>query len=544
MSTPIGKMILFFALAIFGVSAVAQPLDTLLVVRQTYAGGVNSINAFVVRPAGNGSNLQVAKDGLTESATGTLGSMPITDYPAAMTDQQIMSSLSSSMQNASTAIGAGMQAYMEANGVGSGVFDFEQKLYRSGGKTQLLVATVMIGHDGQVFFGDPRIVDQSPGILYAIYTPLAVANGLPQNWAYPNAGTIQWQMRDMNWNPLTAMHVVNVNGAYDPPQYSNTAGGPAPAGCSGVAPNVTCNPDFGLSCLSDKSSSASCPQTYPDIKALIAQNSAAFAILDYTRTLQPVYTQQANGTRTANAALSVNSRVATYNGCGGVRYDNSGAQGFKLQAATDRYLVQTDGGYSYLNEFKSYSLSPTLPYSGSVTVTRAQAAGLPGEIVNPDGTLVPVSSVANLVYLAPVAITGNTSTTIVSFIRSVRDSRDYYSVAYTCTGNSATTTIPVTLAVNRGESYPSYLNSRCGEGSFGWFYGSLFSVSIDFSRADSQWMPLGIGRWDIGLDVYDNSCVMSNVYIWRHGCAGGACSASFKVDDAGSGSAGTFSYSY
>lgn len=510
------RLIILLALSLFTVVAEASTANTMLLVQQSYADGVNSVQADTVIPAGNGTELQSATMGIPDSQASTFAVMPITNYPSSMTNQQIIDSLSSTMQNISGTLASAMQQYMAQNGIATGVYEFQQRLDSTATSTspQLLIVTLTVDQSGKMFFGDPRIVSQNPGILYVVYTPLAVANGLPQSWAYPNAGTIQWQMRDMNWNPLTNWTTINVNGAYDPPQYNNTTGGPVPAGCTGTAPNVVCNPDFGVACLSDTASSTLCPTAYTDIQNLISQNGAQFAILDYTRTLAPVYTNQ-NGTEVANAALSISNRTANYNGCGDINYANTDQVGYELQETTDRYLVETDGSYSPLNVTNSYSISPTQNLSLTYNVPLSQAANLANEIIDPSGqTLDSTSSMVDLVYIAPLSITGNTSTYTTQSVAPYVDYRDDYYVAYNCTAING----PIaTLDLYATNDMLGSNSQRCS--------GGQFQYNLNFTQADSS--PWLMTTANEGFDIYDNACSPSAFFVQRHGCSGSSCTATF-----------------
>ncbi|MDE3021187.1 MAG: hypothetical protein KGI54_04945 [Pseudomonadota bacterium] len=447
--------------------------NTMLVVRQAYANGISSIQAFVVHPTGTGDTLQTTTNGIPQSLAGSFGAFPATNYTTGMTDSQIISAFTTSMGGTIPVISGGMETYMSQNGIDTGEFEFEQTL-PSG---RFLIETVTVDNVGNVYYGGPRIVAQSPTILYAIYTPLAVASGLPSSWQYPNAGTIQWQLRDMDWNQLTPFQTINTNGAFDPPQESSS----------------TVNPDAGLECLIDNSSSASCPTGYTDIKTLIGQNNASIGILDYVRMLAPVYTVQ-SGVQVASVSLSVNTRTLTYAGCGAnISYNNVGSYGYTLNNTTDRYMVEEDGTYSHLNQFTSQTLSPTQSYNYTVSLPAADAATLDPQIIDPggSGTLEPASNFPGIIYLAPISVVGS-STDSTSMTLNLGGA--YISTTYTATCSPSTgvqVTIPYVDAntSNGTATIAYYIYANFAYGTAG---------AIDVGNTVSDIYPVGdiIVRYD------------------------------------------------
>jgi hypothetical protein len=181
-----------------------------------------------------------------------------------------------------------------------------------------------VDSSGRPRYGAAQLIPTKPAYDYGIYTSKAVAQTLPSSFAYPNAGTVQYQSVDQQMNPLSAMSTVNVNGAFDAPVASPTAT-TYPAGCKVDSSTglVGCDPDYGLKCLINHASDPQCPATpingFTDFIGVLNANGASGGYLDYVRSLTPVYTQStdANGNlvQTAQVSVSVDTRSFIQNGC-------------------------------------------------------------------------------------------------------------------------------------------------------------------------------------------------------------------------------------
>jgi hypothetical protein len=183
------------------------------------------------------------------------------------------------------------------------------------------------------------------------------------------------------------------------------------------------DPDALLKCLVNRASSAACPAGYPDIHGLIDQTGASGAMLDYVRTLKPLYdsveTPPGSGVfeQSARVSMQIDRRTVEFSGCGNIRYANAGAYGFALQEATDRFHVSAEGTYSQVNRFTNTRLSPTQTYSKEMGLPRSAYATLSSHIISPaenDSTLVPVSAIPNLLSIAPITVSGSQSNLMAS----------------------------------------------------------------------------------------------------------------------------------
>ncbi len=352
------------------------------------------------------SGVTLNRDSSTDLNPSSITQIPPINYDptAPLTQSQILLAADGTFQYYVNDIANEMKAYMAPKGVSTGIYNYGQRITVKGAiAPKVLVWQVMVDTMGRVRYGKARLIDESPLFVYALYTPLKVAEGLPSSWAYPNAGMIQWQMVDAEMLAATAMQTIDVAGVYDAPYATENQAPPLPAGCAVNSEDgaVYCNPDFGLECFINKQSHADCPTGHPDVMQLIDENGASGAFVDYGRKLQPVYDEiedppgSENYTRTARVAVSVTERkwipgkrfffIAPG---GGARYLNSGTVGYELLSQVDRYRVEVDGQWQIIGTNISNDISPTLTYSKSVTLKRAdKCIDFQYKIIDPFETL-------------------------------------------------------------------------------------------------------------------------------------------------------------
>jgi hypothetical protein len=218
-------------------------------------------------------------------------------------------------------LGAQLTTYMNKYGIGTGILNYTQQVYvKNNTNPFYLTFQEAVDSSGRPRYGAAQLIPTKPAYDYGIYTAKAVAQTLPSSFAYPNAGTVQYQSVDQQMNPLSAMSTVNVNGAFDAPVASPTAT-TYPAGCKVDSSTglVGCDPDYGLKCLINHASDPQCPATpingFTDFIGVINANGASGGYLDYVRSLTPVYTQSTDASgnlvQTAQVSVSVDTRTWT-----------------------------------------------------------------------------------------------------------------------------------------------------------------------------------------------------------------------------------------
>jgi hypothetical protein len=314
---------------------------------------------------------QVALDGqtatqakiapLTSSESGYTGdklaspmpAFPVTPMPAvtisgAVGQDVALSASKSWMTYYLPGFASSMGAWLRGQGLSMATFNFTQDVNvtsTQGVKKQSIAFLANIDSSGRALYGEPKVIDPNPTTVQVVYTPLAVAAGLPQGWQFPNAGKIAWRILDKKMNALTNWAIIDVGGEFDA-----DANNP--------------DPDARLKCLFDLRN-ANCPVGGTDTRSLMNQTGSAFGLVDYVRQLEPTYHTAADGTLVADTAISVDNR--TWN-CS--TYTNYGSWGMKLHEQEDVYLVQQSAdavSYVQLASAAAQAISPTQSYTSSAS---------------------------------------------------------------------------------------------------------------------------------------------------------------------------------
>ena len=295
-----------------------------------------------------------------------------------------------------------LKAALKTSNAGSAIFQYDQEVQVQGQPTTPpphLVWTLYVDASGRVFYGDPIVIPGEPTYIYAIYTPKNVASGLPAGWAYPNAGTLRYQVLKAKDNSLVQDWVtVNVNGVYDDPIQTVNSG-------------AQVDPDAGLKCLVN-STSGGCVTGYADLVTLLGQTGSVVAVLDYTRQLQPTMQNNADGTVSPKSAVSYDQRNWSWTTC---TYQNIGSLGMELNAQTDRYMVMPNGKYSQMGTASQKTQAPTQPFNISAGVAPGYVPSLSAYVfdaVTPGNPITQAGAIPNIINLAQISETGASSNTI------------------------------------------------------------------------------------------------------------------------------------
>ena len=283
-----------------------------------------SFNAYVASPQYSSQAVPANNNlpGLMYALANNLvfGAAGVTQIPlvpdAPTPNQQVLlQAANQSVQQALPWLTGQMAAYLQRHGLAQGMFTYEQAvMVQNNQQPMYLYWQVMVDASGRPRFGDVQLIPGQPKTLYGEYTPLAVANGLPASFAYPGAGTMQWeeiqpptivpgQIAAAVITPLTAMQGIALGGVFDTPQPVNTP----------------VDPQWGAECLISHTAWTAanatvadppCPLVpvngYIDFASLLNAQGATFGILDYVETLRPVYNQvQQNGQTVNQAQVSV-----------------------------------------------------------------------------------------------------------------------------------------------------------------------------------------------------------------------------------------------
>ena len=364
-----------------------------------------------------------------------------------------------------------------------------------------LVWTLYIDPMGNALYGDPIVIPGTPVYISATYTPLAVGQGLPQGWQYPNAGTLQYQVIQIsNGQPVGTVQSVNVAGAYDAP--AQVIGGAA------------IDPDAGLRCLLNKASSGACVQGYIDIATVISNASASYAFVNYVRALTPVYSQNGNGTSSPTMSINYNQRILHVASCTSGSYQNIGTYGYALNQKTDRYFDLPTGQYSLISSTSSTSQSPTQIFDLTKAITGSQSATLASQVIDfltAGNPLVATSQIPQIGYLAPITQSGYNGASLANWTSATRTGT-YASVNFSVSCDFSTGTINlwtywsaywgqgqhfvdggVTTAItNIDQNYPIYLINGVGFAHY-WSGGAPYIARLDASN--NLWITKNGDPW-------------------------------------------------
>jgi hypothetical protein len=298
---------------------------------------------------------------------------------------------------ANTIIG-NMRSYMAANSIGSGFFVFEQEVQAAGqATTQKLVWQIVITENGRTLYGDPKVINADPVVVYMRYTSKALEAGLPTSWAFTEAGKLEWQLRRRDGTPVNAFTTIDTNGAFDEPVDD---------------PVNPVNENQGVECLADKTKTG-CPTGYPDAKSLIDQYGALGAIIDYVRKVQPVYDEYPDPAAAGEfiykprMSVSYDLRELVAASCTSKTYRNKGRYGYTLATILDRYLLEEGESTPYqINRYTNSTISPTENFD-ITKPTNQLSTSLNGQVYNfleAPNNLMPTSDVPGLIYTAPITL--------------------------------------------------------------------------------------------------------------------------------------------
>jgi len=204
-------------------------------------------------------------------------------------------------------------------------------------------------------------------LLYVRYSQAHVYKGLPEEWNLQDAGKVTWQLfqmdlssSDSGFTPVGSPTIFDTGGTYDEPQWTwnadtNTADPPPP------------DMDGGVRKLAQWS------QKHAD------GLNAKIILMDYGRTVQPVWKESEDGTLTAKLVVNVDQREVKISTCDEqtVDYINRGTYGAMLNTPRDYYFV-TQGTPQKIGEAEKTSLSKSHAYTqkGRYRVPRGKIAYL------------------------------------------------------------------------------------------------------------------------------------------------------------------------
>lgn len=342
--------------------------SALFVVESIDAAGAGGFSATI--QSGGSAGTGLGASGLQSVDGGLFVRAPVFALPVSFASEAAaVDAVRAGVEPAIAAITAALRTTMASRHLAYGFYQYRrtvQVVVRGRQETRTVVGSVVAGVDGGLRNLGWKISPGPQYVLYVVYEQLSVAQGLPADWARGNAGQVRWQLYEYDGSTLTAMGTITTvaaNGSYDAPQ---------------PADGVEADPNAGLDLLISE-----------QVRPLMASEQAVYAIVDYGRTIEPVYEDLPNGDSVARVAVQIDERRFTGDPCGlsTSTFSEAGQIGWLLHQVVDRYLVmpETVGGQvSGLGRFEQSALSPTQPVSKSVTLAAGSlAADFTSRIINP-----------------------------------------------------------------------------------------------------------------------------------------------------------------
>lgn len=337
------------------------------------------------------------------------------DLPVAATPAQVLATASSHYAAQASRFAALAAPLLRSLGAGRAVYVVDQSVQIAGeDEARRLVWTLSVDAQGRLVHDAPRLLARAPGLLHVRYVPRRLAHGLPEGWGYPQAGHLAWQRVNLQLQPTGPIEAIDTGGAFDDP--TGPFAGPD-------------DPDAGLGCLIDRRARPDCPTGFPDVVGLVDSHAAAWALLDYARTLRPVYdtlpAPDGGVEQVARPAIAVHRRELSRSDCTrGAAYRNAGQVGVLLEAVVDRIHVTPQGRSAPIARIRETSMSPTQAYDHTREVASADPMAMAPFIIDPlapQGGLLAVDSVPGLHDLSPVDTTGSATPTQLRWQAPVGD---------------------------------------------------------------------------------------------------------------------------
>ena len=407
---------------------------TLVVVENVSSATVNT-TASVTTPV-NANGWRSGSIANQAKAGSGLGVIPGATLPAQASSSAAASALSSYLQPLLGSEATALQTAMKGTTDEGALYTYTESIPLTSGSNAQVAGLMWVPKTGAYDWLGVNATGGTFTLLYGSYEQSQAASGLPVTWTMPNAGDFQWELMQVSqaggktlMTPIpfngSIMHTVATGGAFDAPRLAGsvidncTAQAGNPLMCNQPNPfktypaqvngqTVSYDPNVGYNLLVSQ-----------EVTPLMKSTGASAALIDYGRTVQPVYTQSANGTQTAVTAVSVTSRTFTGGGCGGpTTLANSGNIGYLLNQVNSQYYVDTSGTSSLLGNTTTNLVSPTQSFSQSANLPAgAQYGQYVSDIVNPYGggqvynwqnDTVNGLPAADYVYVAPLAQVNST----------------------------------------------------------------------------------------------------------------------------------------
>lgn len=354
------------------------------------AGAAEVPVGVVIEEAASGTgtstiSAMLAPIGATDAATGGLVNLPLSDativrataFTAAASygsEAEAITAVRTAVEPGLAAVEASIRTLLASTGQQLAQYQYRVTVTVDDGVNPSDLRTVTLSEvvraDGTLERLGTKISAGAMRVLMVSYEQLQVAPGFPAGWARPNAGKIVWQLYSESGGTLTPIGTQTVEdaaGAYDEPQdFTDTE----------------VDPQTGVALLASNW-----------VVPKLAAEKASKAIVDYGRTVEPVYDEDADGNSVARVAIDLPTRVFTApSACdpnAQPHFHEEGAIGWTLNNVVERYLLMSPEivpGATLLpiGQIATTSVSPTAAVDKSVYLAAGTSSADFGDrVINP-----------------------------------------------------------------------------------------------------------------------------------------------------------------
>lgn len=297
---------------------------------------------------------------MAAAATGSPGGLPLVSVSSPVPEDVALEAARvwavTNMPDYASRVGS----WLRSKGVGIGYYSFEQPIQVTapigGSRSKKITFIAAIDANGKSMWGNPKIVDDNPIFIDAVYTPKHPANGYPASWGYtgvpgsqyqPQPGRLIWRTVTLSGNPTGPVSewqtYPGVDGHFDP----NTS--------NDSTEDVTQK----VPCLVDKRNTG-CNQGLPDIRFLMNQTGASFGKVTVLRPAEPAYQSAGDGSDMPIGTIVITRREAT---CTTLR--EWGNMQVQLSLRADQFIVKPATPlykHEAMTELSSEGMSPVTNY--------------------------------------------------------------------------------------------------------------------------------------------------------------------------------------
>lgn len=349
---------LFMTSSVWAQSAAPHPITSAAVkeaafIAQRNGGATAQIGPLSISSRGF-STLKMATP-----ASGSPGGLPLVPVAGAVAEDVALEAARIWAETNMPGYASRVGGWLRGRGVGMGYYSFEQNITVAtnyGNRPKKISFIAAIDARGHSLWGNPKVIDDNPVFLDALYTPRNAANGYPSSWGYsgapgdeyqPQPGKLIWRTVTLNGSPTGPVpewqEAPGINGQFDP------------STSNGVTADVTEK----VPCMVDRRNPG-CNAGLIDARNLMAQTGASFGRVTVLRPAEPAYQAAGDGGEMPIGTIVITRREAT---CTTLR--EWGNMQVQLSLRADQFIVKPATPiyrYEAMTELMGEGMSPITNY--------------------------------------------------------------------------------------------------------------------------------------------------------------------------------------